>query len=86
MPLVLGLNLHRFKPINPANRSSRIDQLLGILKRNPVAGIYLNSGQWCKLINPNSLLDPEGLVFRGNGTGYNPKSRISFGSCRYGLS
>ena len=86
MPLVLGFDLHRFKSINPTNRSSRIYQLFRVFKGNPVAGIYLNSGQWCKLINPNGLLYSKCLIFRGNGTGHNPESRISFGSCRYGLS
>jgi hypothetical protein len=59
--------------------------LLGVFKGNSVTWVHLNSGQWGKLIYPDSLLDPEGLVFRGNGTGDNPESRISFGSCRYGL-
>jgi hypothetical protein len=86
MQLVLGLNLHRFKSINPANRSSRINQLFCVLKGNPVTWVHLNSGQWGKLIYPDSLLDPEGLVFRGDGTGHNPESRISFGSRCYGLS
>ena len=86
MELVLGLNFHRLKPVYAPNSSSRIYQLFGIFKGYAITRIDLKSRKWRKLINTNSLLNPERLIFGRNSTRNYSISRIGFCPCCYRLT
>jgi hypothetical protein len=68
MPLVLGFNLYRFKPINPANCRSSIHQLFGVLKGHSIARVNLNPAKRGKLVHLHGLLNAKCLVLRRDGT------------------
>lgn len=77
MPLVFGLNLYRLKPIHPTNCCGRVHKFLGVFQRNTIAGVDLHTPKRDKLVNGNSFLDAEGLVFGVDSTGGDPECPLN---------
>jgi hypothetical protein len=86
MKLVFGLNFYRFKPVYTSNSSSRIYQLLGVLKGYAITRIDLKSRKWRKLINTNSLLHSKRLIFWSDCAGNYSISCIGLCPSGYGLT